>query len=141
MYENEEDDSDEQAVSASDDEIGLVAIKEENLEKTALVSQVEKKYDWIIDSGCSHHMTDDMNKFVDFKSHDGGIVRVGSNATCHVKGIGSITLDGKTNIEDVYFVNGLKNNLMSVGKLVDIGYQLQLTEKTCMIKDKDGKVI
>ena len=69
-------------------------------------------------------MTGDMNKFVDFKSYDGGIVRVGNNATCHVKGIGSITLDGKTNIEDVYFVDGLKHNLLSVGQLVDKGYQL-----------------
>ena len=79
-----------------------------------MVSQVERKYDWIIDSGCSHHMTGDMNKFVYFKSHDGGIVRVGNNAACHVKGIGSITLDAKTNTKDVYFVDGLKHNLLSV---------------------------
>ena len=86
-------------------------------------------------------MTGDMNKFVDFKSQDGGIVRVGNNATCHVKGIGSITPNVKNNTEDVYFVDGLKHNLLSVGKLVVKGYQLQFTEKTCMIRDKDGKVI
>ena len=50
-------------------------------------------------------MIGDMNKFVGFKSQDGGIVRVGNNATCQVKGIGSINLDGKTNIQDVYFVD------------------------------------
>ena len=38
LYANEEDDSDEQAVSTSDDEIGFIAIKEESLEKIALVS-------------------------------------------------------------------------------------------------------
>ena len=37
-----------------------------------------------------------------------------NNAVCHVKGIGSITLDGKTNTEDVYFVDGVKHNLISV---------------------------
>ena len=42
-----------------------------------------------------------MNKYVDSKSYDGDIVRVGKNAACHVKGIGSITLDGKTNTEDI----------------------------------------
>ena len=86
-------------------------------------------------------MTGDMNKFVDFKSHNGGIVRVGNNATCQLKGIGSITLDGKTNTEDVYFVDVLKNNIFNVGQLVDKGYQLQFIENTCMIKDRDGKVI
>ena len=30
---------------------------------------------------------------------------------------------------------------MSVGQLVDKGQQLQFTEKTCTIKDKDGKMI
>ena len=42
-----------------------------------------------------------MNKFVDFKSQGGGIFRVGNNVACQVKGIGSITLDGKANTEDV----------------------------------------
>ena len=40
-----------------------------------------------------------------------------------MKGIGSITLDGKTNnTKDVYFVDGLKHNILSVGQLVDKGY-------------------
>lgn len=122
MYANEEDGYDEQAVSDSGDEIGFVAIKEESPEEMALISQVEKKSDWIIDNGCSHHMNGDMNKFVDFKTYNGGIIKVGNNAACHVKGFGSITLDGTTNSEDVYFVNGLKHNLLSVGQLVDKGY-------------------
>ena len=80
-----------------------------------MISQVEKKYDWIIDSGCSYHTTGDMNKFFKFRNHDGGIFRVGNNATYHIIGIGSITLDGKTNTNHIYFVDGLKHNLWSVG--------------------------
>ena len=101
-----------------------MTIKEEITKKVALVSQVEKKYNLIIDSGFSHHMTGDMNKFFDFKSQDGGIVKGGNNATCQVKGIGSITLDGKTNTEDVFFFDSLKHNILSVGQLLDKGYQL-----------------
>ena len=86
-------------------------------------------------------MTGDMNKFVNFKSQDGGIVRVGNNVACQVKGFISITLDGKNNIEDVYFVDGLKHTLFSVVQLVDKDYQLQFMKKICMIKDKYGKVI
>ena len=59
-----------------------------------------------------------------FRSHDGGIFRVGNNVAYHIIEIGSIILDGKTNIDDVYFVDGLKHNLLSVGQLVDKGYQL-----------------
>ena len=49
-------------------------------------------------------MIGDMNKSVDFKCQDGGIVRVGKNVACQVKGIGSINLDGKTNTQDVFFL-------------------------------------
>ena len=57
------------------------------------------------------------------------------------KGNTSITLDGKTNTKDVYFVDGLKQYLLSVGQLVDKGYQLQFIEKNCIIKDKNGALI
>ena len=44
-------------------------------------------------------------------------------------------------MNNFYFVDGLKHNVLSVGQLVDKGYQLQFTEKTYIIKDKDGKLI
>ena len=77
--------------------------KEEVKEEKSVVLQVDNKDDQIIDSGCSHHMASEMNNFFKFSSHDRGIVRVGNNATCHIKGIGSITFYGKTNIDVVYF--------------------------------------
>ena len=46
-----EEDSDE-----NDDEVVYVAIKDE---ATALVTCMNKNDKWIIDSGCSHHMTGD----------------------------------------------------------------------------------
>ena len=120
MYSNENEESNEKVQSESDDELGFMLIKEDDLdreirEERALVTQEEKKFDWIIDSNFSHDMTGDMNKFFEFKNHDRGIVRVGNNVVCHKIGIGSITLDGKTNIDDVYFFDGLKHNLLSVG--------------------------
>ena len=82
-----------------------MSIKGDNLDREirearALLTQVEKKIDWIIDTGCLHHMIGDMNKKFKFRNHDGGIVRVGNNATCHITGIGSITIDGKTNTNE-----------------------------------------
>ena len=70
LYANEEEDESNQR--RSEDELGFVAIKEDDLdreirEERALISQVEKK-DWIIDNGCSHHMTGDMSKFVNSKA-------------------------------------------------------------------------
>ena len=69
-------------------------------------------------------MNNDMNKFVKFRNYDGGIFRVGNNVAYHITWIGSISLDGKTNTDDVYFVDDLNHNLLSFGQLVDTIYQL-----------------
>ena len=45
------------------------------------------------------------------------------------------------NTNDVYFVDGLKHNLLSFGQLVDMGYQLQFGNDTWTIKDKKGKFL
>ena len=58
-------------------------------------------------------MTSDMNKFIKFRNHDEDIVRVGNNVAYNIIGIGTITLDGKTNTDDVYFVDSLKQNLLN----------------------------
>ena len=100
LYANEEEQEEEEEEEfdqkMSEDELGFVAIKEDDLDKeireeSVLISQVEKK-GWIIDSGCSHHMNGDMRNFVKFRSHDGGIVRVQNNLAYHITRIGSITI-------------------------------------------------
>jgi len=55
----------------------FIAIKEEDpmsIESTscanvesALAAQVVEKDEWVIDSGCSHHMTGDKTKFMSFE--------------------------------------------------------------------------
>ena len=60
LHSNEEEEE-EYDQRRSEDELGFVATKEDEIDKKireerVLISQVEKK-DWIIDSGCSHHMT------------------------------------------------------------------------------------
>ena len=85
-------------MSKSDDELGFISIKEESREnevreERALLTQVEKKYNWTIDNGCWHHMIGHMHNFFEFNSCDGGIISVGNNFVYHIKGIISINID------------------------------------------------
>ena len=96
---------DSKDLATSEDEIFYIIVKDESDndneedDEMALISHVSKNDTWIIDSGCSHHMTGDMGKFVKFDSYDGGIVRVGNNVACHIKGMGSVGT-----IENMLFV-------------------------------------
>ena len=68
-------------------------------EATALVSCVNKNERWIIDGGCSHHMTGDKSKFITLKYYDGNSVRFGNDAPCLIKGKGSIKLTEKNYVK------------------------------------------
>ena len=57
----------------SEDEMVYIAIKGESddeEDETALISHVSKNDTWIIDSGCSHHMTRDRTKFEHMEHYD-----------------------------------------------------------------------
>ena len=72
---------DSKDLDTSEDEIVYIAVKDESNndneedDEMALISHVRKNYTWIIDSGCSHHMTGDKEKFENFEDYDGGSVR------------------------------------------------------------------
>lgn len=80
--------------------------------ETALFAQ--KPTTWVLDSGYSHHMTGCKSKFKTLKKIDGGFVRFGDNSGAYITEKGSIILNNDTPIHDVYFVEGLKHNLLSV---------------------------
>ena len=77
---------------SSEDEIVYIAVKDESdnddEDKMALISHMRKNDTWIIDSGCSHHMTSDKTKFEHFEDYDCGSVRFGNNKPCCIKGRG-----------------------------------------------------
>ena len=90
----------------------------------ALISYVNKDDKWIIDSGCSHHMTSDKNKFKTFEYCDGNSVKFENYSPCPMKGKGYVVLIDKITCENTYFVEGLKYNLLSVAQLNKSGHKV-----------------
>ncbi|GJW95553.1 retrovirus-related pol polyprotein from transposon TNT 1-94 [Tanacetum coccineum] len=67
---------------------------------------------WIMDSGCTKHMTENRRLFSSYKAYDDGHVVFGSNLKGKVIGRGNITHDSIT-VTNVEHVNGLAFNLIS----------------------------
>ena len=73
-----------------------------------------------MDSGCSNHMTGDRSKFVTFDENKSRNVTFGNDKAGKIKGKGSIGLNsGRGEAQDVLFVDGLKENLLSVSQMCD----------------------
>ncbi|GKE08679.1 retrotransposon protein [Tanacetum coccineum] len=111
---------------------------------TAYINYVCLKCDilldaWIVDSGCTKHMTRNIRLFTSYKASDGGHVVSGSNLKGKVVGGGNITHDSIT-ITNVEHVSGLAFNLISVGQLCDDNCVVSFTKVDCTIS-KNGKTL
>ncbi|GJY10843.1 hypothetical protein Tco_0379028 [Tanacetum coccineum] len=74
---------------------------------------------WIVDSGCSKHMTGDLRILKKFIEKFIGTVRFGNDHFATITGYGDY-LHGNITICHVYYVEGLGHNLFSVGKFFDV---------------------
>jgi len=110
-----------------------------------LITQEEPANEtWYLDSGCSNHMTCIKDLFIKIDETLQKEVRTGDNKKLTVTGKGNInvqTKDGSKRIQDEYFVPGLMYNLLSVGQLIQKGYDLHFKNTTCIIKDPTGNVL
>lgn len=77
----------------------------------------EEKNNWIIDSGCSNHITSDKSMFIKLQNFKGGLVKLGDDTFAKKCGKISINFDGKHNKDGFLYVKGLQHNLLSVGKV------------------------
>ena len=92
-----------------------------------------KQQQWYLDSACSRHMTGDKRSFLSLKNIKGGNVAFGNGKSGEIQGIGKVGSIDTHAIENVYYVNGLQHNLLSVSQICDKGNNVLFTEKECRV--------
>ena len=73
---------------------------------------------WISDSGCSRHMTGDRSLLSNMVEKVGPVVTFVDNSKGLTQGYGSLEA-GNVIIDNVYVVQGLKHNLLSINQFCD----------------------
>nr|GEU37123.1 integrase, catalytic region, zinc finger, CCHC-type, peptidase aspartic, catalytic [Tanacetum cinerariifolium] len=84
---------------------------------------------WIIDSGCSKHMTGNRALLTNFVEKFLGTVRFGNNDFAVIAGYGDVVF-GSMTIKKVYYVEGLGHNLFSVGQFCDKDLEVAFRKST-----------
>nr|GFC01129.1 integrase, catalytic region, zinc finger, CCHC-type, peptidase aspartic, catalytic [Tanacetum cinerariifolium] len=92
---------------------------------------------WIIDSGCSKHMTSNRALLTNFVEKFLGTVRFGNNDFAVIVGYGDAVI-GSMTIKKVYYVEGLGHNLFSIGQFCDKGLEVTSRKSTCFVRNEDG---
>lgn len=121
----------------------LEAIDELNFEDLTTV----KTKPWILDSGCTSHLCKDRNSFDKFDTNMTGMLKLASNSSTEVKGNGNVKIllpererIKRITFENTLYVPDLRNNLISVSKITNKGYNVIFDEKSARVVDKEGLV-
>lgn len=100
---------------------------------------------WYMDTGASNHMSGHRHLFQNLKEGVCGSVSFGDASKVQVMGkgrIGFLLKNGRTGaVEDVYYVPEIKVNILSVGQLLQKGYEIHTKGQQMQLRDKTGRVV
>ena len=104
------------------------------------MAEEKNEYIWFLDSGCSNHMTGNISMFSMLDGNLKSQVTLGTDSKVSVMGKCRVSVltkkrEGRS-ISDVYYVSGMKYNLLSIGQLIQKGYNVFFEDDVCIIMDK-----
>nr|GEV90058.1 uncharacterized mitochondrial protein AtMg00810-like [Tanacetum cinerariifolium] len=92
---------------------------------------------FIVETGCSKHMTGNLKLLINFVESFLGTVKFGNDQIAPILGYGDL-VQGAVMIKRVYYVEGLNHNLFSVGQFCDADLEVAFRKSTCYIRDLKG---
>ncbi|XP_070010802.1 uncharacterized protein [Nicotiana sylvestris] len=79
-------------------------------------------------------MTGDKNLFKEVTKLDGGSVKFGDDSKRKIVGTGTVPFNNNCDITEVYLVDRLNYNLLSISQLCDSGYEVRFKKTGCAIE-------
>ncbi|GJZ97042.1 retrovirus-related pol polyprotein from transposon TNT 1-94, partial [Tanacetum coccineum] len=137
-------------VTAVNDGLNIVCISYgldvflHSLEKCVAHHAISKKSSviqlvlWIVDSGCSKHMTGNLKLLRNFVEKFMGTVHFGNDHFAVITGYGDY-VQGNLTICHVYYVEGLRHNLFLVEQFCDGDLEVAFRSNTCYVRNLEGE--
>ncbi|XP_019093239.1 PREDICTED: uncharacterized protein LOC109129445 [Camelina sativa] len=115
--------------------------KTESMCDMALVTEEQEDTEpWFFYSGCSRHMTGTKSNLQNIKKLKGGTVTFGDGSHGFIQGKGTTRDTELPQLVNVYLVQGLRANLISISQLCDEGLSVLFTKVDCKALDESGNV-
>ncbi|GJU43048.1 retrovirus-related pol polyprotein from transposon TNT 1-94 [Tanacetum coccineum] len=122
-----------------------VKFKKKEVEDHHRISSISKKTKsivqlilFIIDSGCTKHMTSNLKLLCNFVEKFMGTVHFGNDQFALILGYGDLNQGNITIQNRVIKVEGLNHNLFSVGQFCDADLEVAFRKSTCFVRDLQG---
>nr|GEU29688.1 retrovirus-related Pol polyprotein from transposon TNT 1-94 [Tanacetum cinerariifolium] len=96
--------------------------------------QIAQLIIFIVESGCTKHITGNLKLLCNFIEKFLGTVYFGNDQFAPILGYGDL-VQGNVTINRVYYVEGLNHNLFSVGQFCDADLEVAFRKSTCFARD------
>ncbi|GJR22693.1 integrase, catalytic region, zinc finger, CCHC-type containing protein [Tanacetum coccineum] len=93
---------------------------------------------FIVDSGCSKHMTRNLKLLTNFVEKFLGTVKFGNDQIAPILGYGDLVQGNSYESKRVYYVEGLNHNSFSIGQFCDADLEVAFRKSTCYIRNLKG---
>ncbi|KAL8104625.1 hypothetical protein AgCh_028737 [Apium graveolens] len=100
----------------------------------------QKKAIWILDSGCSRHMTGDRALLSKVVEKAGPVVNFGDDSKGYTMGYGCLETDNVI-IEEISLVEGLMHILLSISQFCDKGCEVLFKKEKCLISNQKNEML
>jgi hypothetical protein len=105
-------------------------------------SNEEKKESkrWVLDSGASNHMTGMRDAFAELDSNVHGTIKFGDGLVVEIEGVGTMFFVHKNgehhSLTIVYLIPKLTTNIVSLGQLDEIGYDIVINDVVMRVREE-----
>ncbi|XP_004507201.1 uncharacterized protein [Cicer arietinum] len=148
-YEHFADECRSKKVQRGDGEAQLAQAKSSDLDEVLLMASTSMEDDypglWYLDTMCSNHMIGHKDWYVSIDEKVEGEIKFADNITITTEGVDKILIqimDGKQSfICDVLYVPNMKNNLLSLGQLLEKGYSMNMENGQMKVFDNAKRLI
>ncbi|XP_047150353.1 uncharacterized protein LOC124822400 [Vigna umbellata] len=119
--------------------------KEEEDEEEMKADEISTNSVWYLDTGTNNHMCGNENFFDKLTKVEVKFMSFEDDSKVTVKGHGTIRHMHKNGrvgeIRNVYYISELKNNILSMGQIIEKGNSVFMKDQVLYLKDKHGRLI
>ncbi|GJW54998.1 hypothetical protein Tco_0099083 [Tanacetum coccineum] len=120
--------------STSTGVIHRTSVSRPQLRRNQMKDKIVQIILFIVDSGCTKHMTGNLKLLCNFVKKYLGTVQFGNDQFAPILGYGDL-VQGNIMIKRIYYVKGLNHNLFSVDQLCDADLEVAFRKSTSFVRD------
>nr|GEZ05317.1 retrovirus-related Pol polyprotein from transposon TNT 1-94 [Tanacetum cinerariifolium] len=120
-----------------DEQVDTDELAQEHDLLDSLIEKLKQIILFIVDSGCSKHITGNLKLLTNFVEKFLGTVKFGNDQIALILSYGDM-VQAKVTIRRVYYVERLNHNLFSVCQFCDVDLEVAFRKSTCYIRDLKG---